>query len=270
MLTVQCLASYLLPQVLHHLPEPKTHPLGCHRGPTDPLLVLTVILFKLSTGASWELLSQIYPVSDRTLRRYYNTWSKYGVFGLLHEHTLEAYDKIIGIDSKRILVDSTKFNVQNGGPAAGPNPTNMGKPGGKSCIITDGNGIPLVFTIEKANKSDMVTLNDGLVLLDQKWVNSEYTEFWAGRGYDSNTNRELILTYQMVPVIAKRTRPGKKHQSLGLRWPIECMNELLKRYSQTANTHYRDKDRLLGWWQLAASVMMLKRLLRWNHGWRTA
>ena len=53
----------------------------------------------------------------------------------------------------------------------------------------------MVFTVEKVNKSDKVTLDDGLALLGHKWIDSSTPNSGLTEGYDSKTNRELAVTY---------------------------------------------------------------------------
>ncbi len=49
-----------------------------------------------------------------------------------------------------------------GSQATGPNPTDRGKKGTKSSLLTDGNGIPLAISVAGANANDCTILDSAI------------------------------------------------------------------------------------------------------------
>lgn len=95
------------------LPEPPTHPLGCHRPRVPDRVCFWGILIRLVTGASWVDIEAIlqYQVSDTTLRARRDEWIAAGVFDRLRAEALAAYDRIIGLDLSDVAVDGSLHKV---------------------------------------------------------------------------------------------------------------------------------------------------------------
>ena len=106
------------------LPEPPTHPLGCHRPRVPDRLCFWGILLRLVTGASWVDIEAIleYSVSDTTLRARRDEWIEAGVFDRLRAEALAAFDRIIGLDLSEVAVDGSLHKAPYGGESTGPTP----------------------------------------------------------------------------------------------------------------------------------------------------
>ena len=77
------------------IPPPKPHPLGCHRPRVPDRLCFRGILYRLTTGSSWEDIEAIldFEVSDTTLRARRDEWIAAGVFDEIHAEAVDALNK---------------------------------------------------------------------------------------------------------------------------------------------------------------------------------
>ena len=73
-----------------------THPWGCHRRRTSDRVVFEHIVAALVHSSGYERIATR-GCSDRTIRRRVTEWAGRGLGQKLHEITLAAYDKIIGL-----------------------------------------------------------------------------------------------------------------------------------------------------------------------------
>lgn len=65
------------------LPPPKPHPLGCHHPAVDPRRVMDAIFFVLRTGCQWNALNATGLCSSSSAHRWFQVWTRAGVFQLL-------------------------------------------------------------------------------------------------------------------------------------------------------------------------------------------
>src|SRR5436190_9781988 len=83
------------------LPErPKvapSHPLGCHRQRVPDRVVFDHMVAALVHGTGYERIASP-GCSDRTIRRRLKEWADLGLAEDLHTLTLQAYDRMIGLD----------------------------------------------------------------------------------------------------------------------------------------------------------------------------
>ena len=103
---------------LRHLPKPVDyHPLRCHRRRTYDRDCFDVIIVRLTTGCSWVDAEKLTgaTVSDTTARSRKDEWKEAGVFDLLVIETLNAYDRIIGLDLTEVAVDGSLHKSPCGG-----------------------------------------------------------------------------------------------------------------------------------------------------------
>jgi len=81
------------------LPEHKTdHPLGCHRRRIPDRVVFEKLVQILVFGCAYERIADG-SCSESTLRRRRDEWIDLGVMERLREISLEAYDRLIGLES---------------------------------------------------------------------------------------------------------------------------------------------------------------------------
>jgi transposase len=103
-----------------------THPLGCHRRRIPDRVVFDKLVQVL--GAAYDRIADS-TCSATTLRTRRDVWIEAGVFTLLEQLCLEAYDRMIGLDLGNLIVDGCSTKAPCGGEAAGPSPVDRGKQG---------------------------------------------------------------------------------------------------------------------------------------------
>ena len=123
----------------------ETHPLGCHRPRASDRDCFEVMLVRLVTGCSWEDAELLCggKVSDTTARARRDEWIEAGIFELIADEAIRAYDKIIGLDLSEVAVDGSLHKSPAGGEGTGKNPTDRAKLGWKWSVLTEANGIPI-------------------------------------------------------------------------------------------------------------------------------
>lgn len=98
------------------LPVPNDHhPLGCHRPRTDDRRCLDAILLVLRTGMQWNALKLTGPASSSTAHRRFQEWVEAGVFSEFWKQSLQAYDKLKGIDWQWQAMDGAMTKAPLGG-----------------------------------------------------------------------------------------------------------------------------------------------------------
>jgi transposase len=75
------------------LPPGKPHPLGCHNPPVDPRKAMNGIFFVLRTGSQWNALNATGICSSSSAHRWFQEWTKAGVFRKLWQKGLIEYDR---------------------------------------------------------------------------------------------------------------------------------------------------------------------------------
>lgn len=206
---------------------PPDRPVGPRGGrPRTPhLIALQVIWYVLTTGIRWEDVLPAMGCSGRTAHRRLQEWEAAGRWELLHKTLLQLLNRDGKLDLDVAIVDSTLVPAPGGGDNTGPNPTDRGKTGTKHTLLVDGNGVPLAIRTTGANASDQKQLGPIMYefprLKGKPGRPKEHPDAaFADRGYDSESNRQLLRWLGIEPFIAKRRT---KHESgLGhIRWVVE-------------------------------------------------
>ena len=116
------------------LPERSTsdHPLGCHRPRIpDRVVVFAKLVEVLVLGCAYDRIAEA-SCSESTLRRRRDEWI--GLLGLmerLREISLDAYDRLIGLELADLAVDGCITKAPWGGEKARRSPVDRGKGGVK-------------------------------------------------------------------------------------------------------------------------------------------
>ncbi len=118
------------------------HPWGSHRPRIDDRLVFDKLVQVLVFGCAYERISDE-SCSATTLRRRRDEWIGSGVMEKLQEITLDAYDRIVGLELSDVAIDCCITKAPCGGEKAGRSPVDRGKQGIKRSMVVDANGIPL-------------------------------------------------------------------------------------------------------------------------------
>jgi transposase len=142
------------------LPGPKISKTGAGRPRLPDRAALNGILFVLRTGIAWEDLPQELGFgSGMTCWRRLRDWQAAGVWHRLHLLLLAELRGAGKLDFTRASIDGASVSSPRGA-YTGPNPTDRGKLGSKRLVITDRNGIPLMFCVTGANRHDSVIFDD--------------------------------------------------------------------------------------------------------------
>ncbi|WP_196305781.1 IS5 family transposase [Variovorax paradoxus] len=122
---------------------------------------LNGILFVLRTGIPWEDLPQELGFgSGMTCWRRLRDWQAAGVWHGLHLALLGELRSADKLDFSRVSMDGASGAQPPRGSHTGPNPTDRGKLGSKRHLITDRQGIPLIFCVTGANRHDSVVFEE--------------------------------------------------------------------------------------------------------------
>src|SRR5487761_2444275 len=120
----------LIPRPVDH------HPLGRHRRRKSDRFAFEVMLVHLVTGCSWEDAERLCgnKISDTTVRSRRDEREIAGVFDVIANEAICAYDKVIGHRLSDVAADGSLHKAPAGGEGTGMNPTDRSKLGWKWSI----------------------------------------------------------------------------------------------------------------------------------------
>jgi transposase len=175
------------------LPERKIdHPLGCHRQRIpDKVLFEKLVEVLLFGCAYWRIADE--SCSQSTLRRRREEWIELGLMEQLRDISLNAYDRLIGLELGYVAVDGCVTKAPCGGEKAGSSPVDRGKAGIERSMAVDASGIPLGTITAPANPHDSPLLVPTLEAVTQTLGSlPEEASVHLDRGYDSRLTRERL------------------------------------------------------------------------------
>jgi transposase len=222
----------LLPQ---HLPP--DHPLGTHRTRIPDRECFVGLLFRLVTGCSWFVASQICGAGETTLRRRRDEWVRASVFERLVEIVMAEYDSEIGIEIDDVAIDGSLHKAPFGGEGSGKSPVDRGKLGWKWSIATEMQGIPIGWVAAAANQNDSTLLVPTLIDVVERGHFSDMDTLHLDRGYDSKIARKNLDEIGVLEtVIATKPEASgskeKKAIEFGKRWLVERTHSWLSNFGQ--------------------------------------
>lgn len=253
--------------------EEKAHPLGCHRRRLPDRDCFEAILFRLVTGCSWDVAGRLGKGGETTLRRRRDEWVRAGIFAMLVEEAISAYDKVIGLDMTEVAIDGSLHKAPCGGEGTGPNPTDRGKTGWKWSIATDMSGIPIGWAIDGANRNDCVMLPATLENLASRGLLGDIETLHLDRGYDNSVVRRQVAQAGIDDLVCarKRAKGGTKRTSttlpLGLRWPVERTNSWLSNFGGLRRNTDRFVSHRIAQLALAIVLVLTVKLVKWAKRW---
>ena len=186
----------------------------------------------LITGCRWQDLPREYGASTTVWRRL-KRWGEEGVWERIWRAALAALDQQGQLDWSIAFLDASFAPAKNGGDKVGV--TKKGK-GTKWMLVVDGNGVPLGFYLESANKAEVKlaeqTLDTISVSRPRGRPKRRAEKLVADRTYDSRAFRGALRRRGMHMCIppkrrpanwrAKRGRPVVAHQAdYRLRYKVE-------------------------------------------------
>jgi transposase len=247
-------------QFLALLPQREVkHPWGSHRPRIDDRLVFDKLVQVLVFGCAYERIADG-SCSATTLRRRRDEWIGFGVMEKLQKITLDAYDRIIGLELSDVAVDCCITKAPCGGEKAGRSPVDRGKQGIKRSTLVDANGIPLGAIAAPANRHDSPLLEETLDTLEVLGELPERMNVHLDRGYDSQTTREKLKSRGLEPMISKRGKPAPFGTTK--RWVVERTNSWNNAHKKLVWCTER-KDRVIDFWIAFSEVVItVGRLVR--------
>lgn len=249
------------------------HPLGCHRPRVPDRVVFDKLVQILVLGCAYTRIADP-TCSATTIRRRRDEWIAAGLFTMLEQLCLEAYDRIVGLQLHDVTVDGCIVKAPCGGEAAGKSPVDRGKQGTKRSVLTDAAGIPLGVVVAPANRHDSPLLRPTL-----EYLGRFETRFGVGlpdritvhldAGYDSRTTRDLLAELGCQAVISAKGTPLQA----GARWVVERTNSWHNRgFKKLHICTERRTPAITAYIALANAIIITRRLIRdaWTtHRWDT-
>ncbi len=250
-------------QLVALLPERETnHPLGCHRPRIPDRVVFEKLVQVLVFGCAYEKIANE-GCSATTLRRRRDEWILAGVVDALREMTLEAYDRMVGLELSEVAVDCCITKAPCGGEKAGRSPVDRGKGGTKRSVAVDGRGIPLGTLTAPANRHDSPLLVPTLEAVRTPGLLVDDATIHLDRGYDSDTTRLRLLERRLIAQISKRGTPAPLNATK--RWVVERTNSWYNAHKKLVWCTER-RGRVVDFWvALSDVIIIVRRLVR--EGW---
>jgi transposase len=246
------------------LPERKIdHPLGCHRRRIPDRVVFEKLVEILVFGcAYWRIADG--SCSESSLRRRRNEWIELGLMEQLREISLDAYDRLIGLELGDVAVDGCATKAPCGGEKAGRNPVDRGKGGIKRSTAVDASGIPLGTVTAPANHHDSPLLGETLDAVAESLGGvPERASVHLDRGYDSGITRERLQERGLLAEISKKGKPAPL--KAGMRWVVERTNSWHNAHKKLVWCTERE-GRVIDFWVAFSDVIIIvRRLIR--EGW---
>ncbi len=206
------------------LPERKTnHPLGCHRPRVPDRVVFEKLVQVLVFGCAYWRIADEY-CSESTLRRRRDEWIGLGLMERLREISLEAYDRLIGLELSDLAVDGCITKAPCGGEKAGRSPVDRGKRGVKRSTAVDARGIPLGTVVAPANRHDSPLLTETLDAVGEALgglLPPERAGVHLDRGYDSKATLERLRERGLLAEISEKGKPAPLAATR--RWVVEIV-----------------------------------------------
>jgi len=246
------------------LPERGTtnHPLGCHRSRVPDRVVFGKLVEVLVFGcAYWRIADE--SCSESTLRRRRNEWIEDGLMERLREISLEAYDRLIGLELSDLAVDGCITKAPCGGEKAGRSPVDRAKGGVKRSTVVDARGIPLGTIAAPANHHDSPLLEATLDTLGPLGELPDRASVHLDRGYDSKATREKLEARGLMGVIAERGKPAPLQAAK--RWVVERTNSWHNAHKKLVWCTERCGRVIDFWVAFSDVVIIVRRLIR--EGW---
>ena len=162
------------------------------RPRTDARRTIEAILYVLITGCRWQDLPREYGAPTTVWRRL-KRWGEEGVWERIWRAALAALDRRGQLDWTKAFLDGSFAPAKNGGDKVGL--TKKGK-GAKWMMVVDGNGLPLGFHLDGANRAEVrlaeQTLDTIRVARPRGRPKQRPEKLVADRGYDSNAFRRVL------------------------------------------------------------------------------
>ena len=153
------------------------------------------------TGASWVDIEAImnFEVSDTTLRARRDEWIAAGVFDQLEAEARAALRPDHRARPDVVAIDGSLHKAPYGGEGTGPSPVDRGKLGWKWSVAVGASGIPIGWSIDGANRNDVVMLEPTLDAVAATGLLADIGTLHLDRGYDYPAIRDRLTRPRARP-----------------------------------------------------------------------
>ncbi len=247
------------------LPQRRTtnHPLGCHRPRVPDRVVFGKLVEVLVFGCAYHRIADE-ACSESTLRRRRDEWIACGLMEKLRDISLEAYDRLIGLELSDLAVDGCITKAPCGGEKAGRSPVDRGKGGVKRSTVVDARGIPLGTVVAPANRHDSPLLEATLDALGPLGELPDRANVHLDRAYDSAATRRKLADRWLVGEISEKGKPAPL--KAGKRWVVERTNSWHNAHKKLVWCTEREGAVIDFWVAFSDVVISVRSLIR--EGWR--
>jgi hypothetical protein len=265
---VPTLPPYLIEPIFEQfsalLPARRTnHPLGCHRPRVPDRVVFEKLVQVLVFGCAYHRIADE-SCSATTLRDRRDEWIELGVMERLREISLEAYDRIVGLEPEEVAVDCCITKAPCGGEKAGRSPVDRGKGGTKRSMAVNANGIPLGAVTAPANRHDSLLLAGTLdAVAGTPGDLPEGAGIHLDCAYDSGVTRWLLEERGLLAEISRKGEPAPLGATK--RWVVERTGAWHNAHKKLVWCTER-RGRVVDFWVAFSEVVIIvRRLIR--EGW---
>ncbi len=243
------------------------------RPRADDRRTLEGILYVLITGCRWQDLPRDYGAVTTVWQRL-KRWGEEGVWERLWRAALAALDLRGQLDWSMASLDGSFAPAKKGGDRVGL--TRKGK-GTKWMLVVDGNGLPVGFHLDSANRAEVrlaeQTLDTIRIARPRGRPKQRPVKLVADRGYDSRDFRRALRRRGIQMCIPAKRRPATWRRQRG-RPIVAKKNDYRQRYTvERSFAWLGNYRRLLIRWEhlhhvyrafftVALALICIKRLLR--------
>lgn len=232
------------------------------RPPADRRQVMAGILYVLRTGCQWNAAPREFG-SGKTLHRYFQRWSRAGVFKRMWRAGLEEYDEVIGLEWKWQAADGAITKAPLGGQATGKSPVDRAKLGTKRSLLVEAKGLPLAIEVGPANRHEVKMLAatlDGIVVERPEPSEQQRQNLCLDKGYSGEPVQQegKARGYEVhVPdkANAKKKRKRKGGRRKARRWVVEVTHSWLNRFRRLLVRWEKKKGNYLSMLYFACAII---------------
>ena len=231
-------------------------------GASHDRVVFEKLVQILVFGCAYERIADG-SCSESTLRRRRDEWIEFGVMERLREISLDAYDRLIGLELADLAVDGRVTKAPCGGEKAGKSPVDRGKGGIKRSTVVDAKGVPLGTITAPANHHDSPLLEATLDTLEPLGELPDRARVHLDRAYDSATTHRKLAARWLVGETSEKGKPAPL--KAGMRWIVERTNSWSNAHKKLVWCTERCGRVIDFWVAFSEVVIVVRRLVR--EGW---
>lgn len=237
------------------------HPLGCHRRRVPDRRIFELVVEALVHGSGYERVATN-GCSDWTIRNRIKEWSALGLAKDLHRLTLEAFEKMIGLDLDDLAADGCITKAPAACQTAGRSPVDRGKQGLKRSVATDAAGIPIGLTAAGANRHDSILLQPTLESVKDQvgGILPENPTLHLDSAYQGAACAKVLEENGITGQIAVKGVPAPIQA--GRRWVVERAHSWMNGYGKLRRCCERSATIVEFYLYLAAAFVTVRTLIQ--------